>query len=460
MEIQYDNGTILAKAKSDGRISPSLERFFIKSNYWKWDTRVAAYRAPAHKLYSFLAEIKSLNFSCTEKITLNHNPLKIKTPPLELRPYQLEACRQWNLHGRRGVVVLPTGAGKTRLALHCISSVQAKTLILVPTRVLLHQWAEEITSRLKVPAGILGDSQWRLADITVATFESATRSAGNIGEQFKLVIVDEAHHFLGGERVEIIEMLCAPYCLSLSATFSYRQNGNIHHSKIHTLLGPIVFQMSLGDLKGTVLAPFQKFLIPVSLTIVERRLYDSLMRSFRETFETLKSDNMGLNSNELFQLLGRSLKGKRALANLREARQIVSQCDEKIDRLGELLLRFRDRKILIFTGDTCTALKVSSELLVFPILSQTPKTERTLGIELFRNSKIGSLVTCRVLNEGFDIPSADMAIILGGAHGEREHIQRIGRVLRSAPGKSALIYELVCRESIETRQWKKRNNYE
>ena len=48
-----------------------------------------------------------------------------------------------------------------------------------------------------------------------------------------------------------------------------------------------------------------------------------------------------------------------------------------------------------------------------------------------------------MLNEGIDVPDADVAIVVGSAFGEREHVQRVGRLLRPAPGKRAVVYELV-----------------
>jgi superfamily II DNA or RNA helicase len=457
MEIQFDNGTIVAKLPSDWRQNQILTELLRNSAYWRWDPRVQKFRAPAQKLYSFLAELKSLKLNFNESITQKHGPLAMKIPSLEMRPYQVEAFTQWDQQGRRGVVILPTGSGKTRLALYTILKLKAKTLILVPTRVLLHQWREEISTRFQFGVGILGDGQWQINDVTVATYESAIRAAGNIGDLFTLVVIDEAHHFLSGERIEIIEMLCAPYCLSLSATFSYQP---LLSEKITSLLGPIAFELSIDDLKGSVLAPFQKFLLLVNLSVVERKTYDGLLSKFHEVISAIKSENPDLNSKEVFQLLGRSGTGKKALANLRKARTIISQCDEKLSKLYELLSRFPNRKILIFTENTEVALRISSQMLIFPILAETAKSERKKGIDLFVGGALSVLVTCRVLNEGFDVPEADMAIILGGAHGEREHIQRIGRVLRSAPGKSALIYELVCRETIEVRQWRKRNSHE
>lgn len=457
MELQFDYGTLLIKLPSDWRQRSDLVQLFSNSPHWKWDSRVGTYRAPAHILYSFLAQIEALSLSCDQIITNQLTPLKISAAPLELRPYQEQAFNLWNLNRRKGVVVLPTGAGKTRLALHTILSIKVKTLILVPTRVLLYQWRDEIKARLQLTPGILGDGHKQVAPITVATYESAIRSIGMIGDQFQLVVVDEAHHFLSGERIELLEMLCAPFYLSLSATFSYSLDT---HDRIKNLMGSIVFEMNLEELKGTVLAPFQKFVILINLSPVERQIYSGFIQHFRETIEKLKHTYPLLNSKELFQVLGRSSNGKKALINLRAARHIVSQCEEKIKRLSELLLRFSHRQILIFTADAETTLKISKALLIFPILAETSKGERERGIKLFIEGTISTLVTCRVLNEGFDVPSADMAIIVGGTHGEREHIQRMGRVLRSAPGKSALIYELVCKDSLEINQWRKRNHHE
>ena len=60
-----------------------------------------------------------------------------------------------------------------------------------------------------------------------------------------------------------------------------------------------------------------------------------------------------------------------------------------------------------------------------------------------------ALVSCRVLNEGLDVPAASVAVVLGGSLGRREHVQRVGRILRPAPGKTAVLHELVARGTFE-----------
>lgn len=84
------------------------------------------------------------------------------------------------------------------------------------------------------------------------------------------------------------------------------------------------------------------------------------------------------------------------------------------------------------------------------------RRERDDVLERFRRGELRALVSARVLNEGLDVPDADVAIIVGGALGEREHVQRVGRLLRPSEGKRAIAYELVTRNTVEIRQARRR----
>ncbi len=136
----------------------------------------------------------------------------------ELRWYQTTALARWKAAGRRGVIALPTGSGKTLVAIAAIATLATPTLILVPTRVLLDQWACALAACWPHPIGRLGDGDHQIAPITVSTYASAINWAPRIGDQFGLVVVDEAHHVGAWCPGEILEMLVAPARLGLTAT--------------------------------------------------------------------------------------------------------------------------------------------------------------------------------------------------------------------------------------------------
>lgn len=152
-----------------------------------------------------------------------------------------------------------------------------------------------------------------------------------------------------------------------------------------------------------------------------------------------------------------SKDGRAAIQSYRNARRIIQFPVSKEETLRKILKRYFMQKTLVFTPSSETAYIISRKFLIMPITSEIGKKEREQALTYFREGKINSLVSCRVLNEGMDIPQAEIAIIIGGTHGEREHIQRIGRVLRKNNNKIAIIFELICEETMEMKQWKKRN---
>jgi superfamily II DNA or RNA helicase len=120
--------------------------------------------------------------------------------------------------------------------------------------------------------------------------------------------------------------------------------------------------------------------------------------------------------------------------------------------VGDLLGRHRDARILVFAADNDTAYAVAREHLIQPITCDIPSRERTRALDRFSRGELRSLVSARVLNEGIDVPAADVAIIVGSSQGSREYVQRVGRVLRPAVGKEAVVYELVTRGTFEVRR--------
>jgi superfamily II DNA or RNA helicase len=195
-----------------------------------------------------------------------------------LRPYQEAALWAWELAQRRALVVLPTGSGKTRLAIAAMARMRSSALCLVPTRALLAQWQQQIAGAYAGPIGRYGDGAHDLAAVTVATFESAYRHMDRLGNRFDLVVVDEAHHFGCGLRDEALEMSIADARLGLTAT---PPRDEAVARRLADLIGRTAYELTISDLAGSFLSHFDSVTLHLELTAGERQEYESCMTTFR-----------------------------------------------------------------------------------------------------------------------------------------------------------------------------------
>ena len=399
-----------------------------------------------------MAELRQRGVRFADEVTgLLATPLT-KPVAVELRPYQEAALAAWEIAGRRGTAVLPTGSGKTRLAIAVMAYTNVPALCLVPTRVLLDQWARAIREILGFEPGRLGDGERRVDAITVATFESAWRHMHRLGNQFGLLVVDEAHHFGNGMRDEALDMCTAPLRLGLTAT---KPRGSAA-GRLEELVGPTIYELRVDDLTGEFLAPFDTVVLHLDLTAEERTKYESLMAVFRDVMRRYKRFNPGATWDEFAKAAARTDEGRRAIAAWHRARKITAFPQAKRAMVGVLLARHRGARTIVFTADNPTAYAISREHLIMPFTCDIKRKERERVLALFKEGKLRALASAQVLNEGLDVPDAEVGIIVAGSKGEREHVQRVGRILRPRPGKRALVYELVVRSTAEVEQARKR----
>lgn len=446
MHLQFDRGTILVKD-----VPPELD--VTHAPGLLWDARVQAHRSPAFR-YPALTQ-----WLFDQGVTLDAAGLDDQEPTqgwadAGLREYQAAALSAWELAERRGLIVLPTGSGKTRIALAAMAATRLPVLCLVPTRVLLEQWRQEIARVYPHRVGCYGEGRREIAPVTVATYESAYRSMDRIGHRFGLVVVDEVHHFGCGFRDEALEMTLAAARLGLTAT---PPRDPAHTTRLVDLVGPVVYELAIGDLAGRFLASFDLVALHMDLTFAERIHYATLHRVFTTAYATFRHAVPQATWADFVRAAGRSSEGRRAVAAWRAARRLLALTQAKRDTLRILLERHREARLLIFTADNTSAYAIAHEHLIMPLTCDIGRQERDQALEAFRHGQLRALVSSRVLNEGLDVPDADVAVIVGGALGEREHVQRIGRLLRPRPGKRALVYELVTRQTVEvTQAWRRR----
>jgi superfamily II DNA or RNA helicase len=438
MRLSFDAGTLVLLEPPDRDLGDLPGVVF--------DARVGLYRAPASAHAALRQALRERGIAFRDEVA------ESLPPPgcfgsIELRPYQRAALLAWELAERRGVVVLPTGSGKTRVALAAIESLGRRALCLVPTRVLVHQWVKALGEYYSGPVGIWGDGQKELAPITVATFEGAYRAMHELGRKFELVIIDEVHHFGATSRDAALEMSIAPYRLGLTATLP----SELARFRLESLVGEVVYELGIGDLAGTFLSDYEVIVLPVSLTPKERLAYETERRTFSQFYKAFQRSRPDASFQEFVSAASQTSEGRDALASWRRSRRLLSLTAAKSRRVGALLDRHRDRKTLIFTSDNAAAYEIARAHLVAPITCEIGRREREALLDAFREGKLRALVSARVLNEGIDVPDADVAIVVGGTQGEREHVQRVGRLLRPRDGKCATVYELVTVATSEAR---------
>jgi superfamily II DNA or RNA helicase len=146
---------------------------------------------------------------------------------------------------------------------------------------------------------------------------------------------------------------------------------------------------------------------------------------------------------EFIMLSARTPDGRRAMAAYRRQRQLAFCAPAKLDFVESLLARHHAERSLLFTQDNATCYEVSRRFLIPAITHQTKVKERSALLARLADGTYRALVTSKVLNEGVDIPSASVAIVISGSGAVREHVQRLGRVLRQQEGKRAVLYELI-----------------
>ncbi len=435
MKLTWDRGTILLRGDHPASDLPGVI----------WDERVGAWRAPGAMHEAITAALRKRGVAAVDHANVGGRaPLAFPVP--ELRPYQETAVRAWELAGRRGLVVLPTGAGKTRVALAAIARSTHRTLCLVPTRVLLDQWIRALRDAGTDEVGRFGDGERQLGPITVATYDSVRCHIDRLGNRFDLLVVDEAHHFGGAARGEILEMSTAQARLGLTATPPDDEASSV---RLDTLIGPVVSRSSVSELAGRFLAHFRIVTLALPLSMEERARYESELACWKPVVSLFFNATPEASWVDFVRGAARSEDGRRALAAWRRSRRLLRFTVAKRRVLADLLLRHVAARTLVFAPDAITAYDVSREHLIPVIAADIGRRERACILEQFAAGDVRGIVSARVLNEGIDVPEAGVAILIGGSHSQREYVQRIGRVLRPAEGKTAVVYELVTRGTNE-----------
>jgi len=369
----------------------------------------------------------------------------------DLYDYQIAALDAWKQADHRGSVVLPTGAGKTLVALHAILSVNSSAVVIVPTLNLLYQWYAVLTNAFKTEIGVYYNGEKHVLPLTITTYHSAGDLIAEHGNIFKLLIFDEVHHLPARTWGEAALMAPAPLRLGLTATYpeEYEQSGE--RWQLDDLIGPIVYTQRIEPLIGKQLAQYRTQRVRVDLTTEERFAYDAayqIYTSFIRERGLRRSHGPGW-LREMMRLSAFDSQARRALLARQHLLKIVGSCAGKFAALENLFHEYNSERILVFTESNSVAYTIARKYLIPVISHETGVAERKHILDGFQSGRYRAIVTSKVLNEGVDVPEAKVAIVLGGGSSKREYIQRLGRILRKKEPLQAVLVEVLARKTIE-----------
>ncbi|MDD1725367.1 MAG: DEAD/DEAH box helicase family protein [Euryarchaeota archaeon] len=449
VKLQYDKGTLLILG--DARVPNS-----------NWDARSGAYRALALHYADIIEYLENSHIDFVDE-ALQLLPVPHLQPRTALRDYQRDALDSWTQAGKRGTVVLPTGAGKTIVAVGAIGRLQVPTLVIAPTLDLVEQWRGTLAGEFGIEIGAFGGGDNVLKPLTVSTYDSAYLRAVELGNRFGLVVFDEVHHLPAAGYRHIAEMFLARARLGLTATYE-REDGL--HSELTRLIGGKVYELTVQDLAEEHLSGYDVARRFVDLEPDEAKEYSRCHSIFTDYFA---HRNVTLRTRHDFtQFIRRSSwdpEARKALLARNRALDIALNSRAKMEALKELLVEHPSEQTIIFTQHNKLVHRIARTFLIPAITHTTFKDERREILNRFRDGEYRMIVTSKVLDEGVDVPEASQAIILSGTGSSREFIQRLGRVLRKREGKRARLTEIVTKDTTEAsmshrrkRKWRSAEN--
>jgi len=356
-------------------------------------------------------------------------------PKLPLRDWQREAINRWETAGHRGIVSVVTGGGKTVFALSCIDRLQPDTsVVIVPTVALLDQWWSEAADFFDLDLDeihvVRGNGNIRSGTINLVVLNTASKLAEGRRVPKCFLIADECHK-AASEKYRASLDLPRIASLGLSATPERQYDDGLQQILIPAL-GPIIFEYSYRDaLRDGVIVPFNLRNIVFELEEERQHEYDKLTKAIARSIR-----KYGTEAPETVALY---LKRSR----------VMNLSMERVRLTLRLIAAHRGRRVLVFHEDieACNVIhQVLAENRVRAGLYHSKLTmrDRVRMLTAYRRGEIDVLVTCRALDEGFNVPETQIGIVAASTATRRQRIQRLGRVLRPASGKDgALIYTLV-----------------
>ncbi len=449
--LSFSAGTLTLE-----RASRAFAESLLPPETWVWDARASLWRCDALQYPKLRERMAMGRWPLTDDVPLWKPVSWPKSELHTLRADQEAAVAGW-MKTKRGVVVMPTGTGKTEVALTIMRQAAVSTLVVAPVRDLMYQWHRRILQGLGFDAGVIGDNTYRVRPISVTTYDSACIHMERLGQMFGLLVFDECHHLPGAIRRDAARMSAAPYRLGLTAT-PERTDGK--HSDLDWLIGPLAYEMKLSEARGKVLAEYEVARIPVHLSDEEQQRYDELSQQVRQFVADRRQNDPSFTWETLCADSGKDPEARRALRAFRMKQAIEDRAEEKLRVLEDLFRLHAGSPVIVFAGSNAMAREVSKRFLIPCLLAHCGKAERLEVLTGLQAGTYPALVCNQVLDEGVDLPEVKVAVVIGGMASTKQARQRLGRILRKSGNARAMLYEVVCADTNESKRSRQRRSHE
>ena len=373
---------------------------------------------------------------------------------MKLREWQETAFPLW-WNRKRGIVKVVTGGGKTVFAIHCLKQYLEENpsnsiLIVVPSIALLDQWYEGLlqsydTNQLSLNGG--GEHLEELSMITISTIDSVKNIIDKFDASQTLLIVDECHKIGTEKRGETLTNNWHA-TLGLSATPERDYDDNFYII-IKKILGDIIFDYDYIDAReDEVIVNFKLLYAYAAMTPEEEDEYKKFTKSIQRRAATIGGNNM--NDYPLKMMI------------FNRAR-MVKNSKNRIPFGIELLQKYKRDSWIVFTENKKQAKEFNAIINTKGYQSaiyntDLDATEREENLNNFKSGNLNVLVSCTALDEGFDMPEADGAMILSASSSKRQRIQRMGRVLRITANKQNALIVTVYSSKTEYEKLREESN--
>jgi superfamily II DNA or RNA helicase len=345
-----------------------------------------------------------------------------------------------------------TGAGKTRLGIEAVSECLAragKSVVVVPGKPLLYQWRSALRAALPgVRVGLLGDGcreHLRDVEVLVSTVNLARSTDLGLRSAHGLLVADECHRY--GSDVNRFA-LAGEFRWRLGLSATHERTDGFHETVIEPYFSGVVFRYGYAQaIAEGVVARFLVALIGVAFSDDERAQYEYLSEKLRRARTVLlhvykiPAEPFGVFIKAVNELSvhgnkRESIAAGQYLSVFNRRKALLAETEAKIDALARLeQVICESSRVIIFTQTVAATMRVHEELVDLGVdadclHSRMDAASRRDVLARFKNGQLHAIVAPQLLDEGLDVPSADLGIIVAASRQRRQMIQRMGRCLR------------------------------